>query len=132
MALATDYLDQADITTAHNAANDVVMLQKLLTKLYPDIALIIAHTRSVSFLMDTKKRNDTIKIYKKSLDDLTISASMKSKISKTGIDKSLWKNACDNGGIDGLTILLGENVDGKPRVTKNKKLIQKSSVELRK
>ena len=131
-ALTTDYLDKADITIAHNAINDVVMLQKLVNKFCKDMTVITAHTRSLNFMINAKERNEKTKTCKKSLDDLNISKNIKSAISKAGIDKSILKKASETGGIEALTILLAENINGKPRVTKNKKVIKNLYEELNK
>ena len=46
---------------------------------------------------------------------------MKNKIAKAGINQEILNKACETGGMDALSILLRENVEGKPRVTNNKK-----------
>ena len=118
-----DYLPEEDVITAHNALNDVLMLQKLVQMLCNNNTCIINHARSVNTIINTKKNNEEVKERKKSLTDLTISNNMKCKLSKAGINKLTLLKACENGGLDGLTILLSENIGNKPRVTNNKKII---------
>lgn len=130
--LVADYLDAAEILDAHDALNDVLMLQKLINRICKNMTPIIAQTKSFNFITAEKERTEKTKNYKNSLKDLKISNSMKSKISKAGIDINILKKACDTGGIEALTILLGENIEGKPRVTKNKKVINNLFEELSK
>ena len=48
---------------------------------------------------------------------------MKNKIGKAGIDIKILSKACERGGLRGLRILLGECINGKPRVIVNSKTI---------
>ena len=121
--LCSDYLYKADIKDAHNALNDVLMLQKLVTKLCDDKASIIKFTKDINFISKSKERLAKSKEHKRSLIDIPISKSIKNKISKAGIDKSILEKACETG-LDALTILLWENVGGKRRVTNNKKILR--------
>ena len=122
--LVSEYLNKEDISIAHNALNDVLMLQKLVEKLLKTRKTIIDCTRSVEFLIGTKERDKKTKDVKKSLSELKISDHMKGRLSKAGITKIILEKACETGGIEGLTILLSENVGGKPRITNNKKVIK--------
>lgn len=122
--LAKDFLDENELLQAHNALNDVLILKKLLKSLCTDNNVIYEHTSSIEFTLTSKDRSDDIKLKKKSIADLGISTYMVNKISKAGIDKPILQKAVDTGGFEGLSLLLGENVDGKPRVTQNKKIIK--------
>ena len=122
--LSNDYLDKTERMDAHNALNDVLVLQKLLNKICNDNSIIIQNTKSIEFMLNSKSRLVKTKENMQSLTDLKISKAMKGKICKAGINKMILQEAFKTGGLDGLTILLGENVDNKPRVTTNKKIIK--------
>lgn len=124
-ALVSDFLDSTDILEAHNALNDVIMLKKLMEKLCKDKSVIYDNTRTVDFIINAKKRAEMTKKIKFSLSHLkNVSQNMKNKIAKAGISMNILQNACSTGGIAGLSILLGESIDNKPRVTNNKKIIK--------
>lgn len=123
-ALVTDYLEKGDIMIAHNALNDVMMLNRLIRKLCKETSVVITFSQSVDYILNFRKRLIENKKCKESLLDIHISKSMINKISKTGINRSILEKACESGELDGLHILLGENVSGKPRVTNNKKIIE--------
>lgn len=132
-ALAADYLDPtSELQAAHNAINDVQILMKLLQSLDVEKALITKHSRSVMSLL---KADDTTKktaINKSSLEIFKeISGHMRGKIAEAGIDGSLLKRAFETGGDEGVYLLLGEDIGGKPRVTKTKKVIEKILEHLR-
>ena len=122
--LANDYLDKTDIMDAHNALKDLLVLQKLIKKICNDKNVIIKNTKSIEFIFNSKARLQKNKANSKFLSDLKISKVMKGKISKAGINKTILQEAFKAGGLDGLIILLGENVNNKPRVTTNKKIIK--------
>ena len=85
-ALVSDYLDQNDIKDAHNALNDVLMLQKLLEKLCKDKSCIYGNVKSTDSIINSKEINEKIKIFKRSLEDLKVFSNMKYKIAKAGIN----------------------------------------------
>ena len=74
---------------AHNALNDVLVLQKLITKICNDKNVIIQNTKSIEFILNSKARLQKNKENSKSLSDLKISKAMKGKISKAGINKTI-------------------------------------------
>lgn len=122
--LANEYLDKSDMMNAHNALNDVLVLQKLLNKICKNKTTLIENTKSTEFILSSKARLQKTKECKQSLLNLTLSNQMKGKIAKAGINKAILQEAFKTGGLAGLTILLGENVNNKPRVTVNKKIIK--------
>ncbi|XP_058796021.1 uncharacterized protein LOC131666934 [Phymastichus coffea] len=122
-SLADDLLAREDVMVAHNALNDVLMLPKLVGKICKNNTPIIERTQSINFIQDKKKLNEAKKIRGNTLSDLTITKHMKNKIAKAGIDKNILKKACENG-LEGVTMLLGMSVNGKPRVTMNKKIVK--------
>ena len=99
------------------------MLQTLLTKTSVEKTLIFKHTQSLDYIINSKERDKKIVEIKASLEDFNISKSMKTRLAKIGISRNILCEAYQTGGYDGLSILLGEHVDGKPRVTCNKKLL---------
>ena len=108
-ALAHEYLNEEDIKVAHNALNDVLILQKLVDKLCNKTS-IIQHTRSIDFILNSKKRAQETNKLRMTVTNV---------IAKAGINRSILENAYATGGLDSLTILLSENVNRKSRVTKN-------------
>ena len=45
-------------------------------------------------------------------------------MAKAGINKQILQETYRKSGLDGIRILFGENVDGKARVTTNKKILE--------
>lgn len=124
-ALANDYLKPEDLLVAHNAVNDVLMLQKLMKKLCPNPANIFSEAKTVDFIVNKKKRNEMVKKIKMSLSRfVNVSNHIKNKIATAGITLPILEKTCTTGGKAGLSILLGESINKKPRVTNNKKIIQ--------
>ena len=56
-ALASDFLDEKDIVVAHNAINDVKMLQALMKNINVENDLIIKHSQSINFIANSKERD---------------------------------------------------------------------------
>ena len=54
--LVEDYLPKTDILTAHNATNDVIMLDKLLKAVNIEKSVIINNTQTISFITNSKDR----------------------------------------------------------------------------
>ncbi|KAJ8665908.1 hypothetical protein QAD02_007570 [Eretmocerus hayati] len=125
--LVSEYLDPCDVLEAHDALNDVIMLEKLLRKLCGegDTTPILNHSVSFEDTVNWKKKLAIAKQCKSSLAEIDISEHMKKKISNAGINMGILQEAYKGGGYEGLQILLGENIGGKPRVTTTKKIINK-------
>lgn len=122
--LVDEYLPKSDILAAHNAINDVRMLDKLLKTLNVDKNIIIGVAQSLSYVMNKKERLKKMKDMKSSLLNLGLSKLMTGRIVNAGMDINSLKEACKTNGYDGLYILLAGSVNKKPRVTSNKKIIQ--------
>ncbi|KAJ8666657.1 hypothetical protein QAD02_008319 [Eretmocerus hayati] len=120
--LAKDFLPREDILQAHNALNDVLILQQLIAVLCKEKSRLFEMSQSFHYYENHKEI--TLKI-KESLESLDISKGMKDKLAKAGIDKSILSKACESGGLKGLTILLAGSVGNKSRVTSTKRIIQK-------
>lgn len=59
-----------------------------------------------------------------------VSSGMKIKIAKAGIDAEMLKKAYAQDGDEGVRLLLREDVQGKPRVTKSMKIVRCISNQL--
>ncbi|XP_066593603.1 uncharacterized protein [Prorops nasuta] len=129
-ALTLDFLEKNEIEMAHNAINDVRMLQLLIRTLNVKSDVIIKHTCGFNFIANTKERDQRLKEIKRSLSDLNISKHMQNKIAKSGIDVPLLRKACLQGGYDGLRLLLTEDIGKKPRVTNNTKIIKQLFLQI--
>lgn len=57
----------------------------------------------------------------------TISQHIINKMAKAGITKSILQQTFQKSGREGIRILLGENINGKARITTNKNILQKIS-----
>ena len=99
-------------------------------KICNDKNVIIQSTKSIECILNFKARLQKNKENSKSLSDFKILKAMKGKISKAGINETILQEAFKTGGLGGLTILLGENVNNKPRVTTNTKIIKSIFVQL--
>ena len=78
---------------AHNALNDVFVLQKLLKKICDDNTIIVQNTKSIEFMLHSKIWLQQTKENNKSLLDLKISKAMKGKFSKADINKTITQQA---------------------------------------
>lgn len=121
-SLVRDYLENDKIKKAHNATNDVLMLQNLLQTLGANKDLICKHTKDVNFREKAQEVKKKTGLVKKTLENIEIGKGIKLKLAKAGITRDKLVNACKMG-RDTLEILLRETVNGKPRVTSNKKII---------
>lgn len=125
-ALLMDYFPEASIESLHDAQEDVKVLQKLSEKLIND-NLIKKNAKSISQLsyeQTVKNNNDLCKV---SLQDYKskLSSNMIEKLSKAGISKSILVETYEKKGEEGMKYLLSQNVNGKPRVTSQKKTLNK-------
>lgn len=126
-ALAHDYLEPDSAKGAHDAVVDVRMLDNLLKRFaIKEIELINC---AVSFsLVVNAERNRKEK--KEKIDAMTvikgpISANMITKIVTAGLTLDQLEKTFNIHGEDGITMLLGEDIGGRPRVTKNKTVLRK-------
>lgn len=122
--LATDLLDES--YNAHNALADVQILHKLTSK-FLDTQLLTKHsftttsiTEHTSFL-DQKGYN--MATFKPLTKAGAISVGMAGKAAASGLTLHHLKLAFQRGGVDGLSHILREKFDGKPRVTANRRVL---------
>lgn len=131
--LADDYLEPDSAIGAHNAKVDVQMLDDLLNRfMINEIELI---SRSVPFSSvvnaernrkEKKERIDAMAVLKGS-----VSAHMITKIVTAGLTLDQLEETFNIYGEDGIIMLLGEDIGGKPKVTKNKTVLRKLCNALR-
>lgn len=124
-SLMQDYLPEENSFSLHNAVDDVQVLKKLLQKLVQTEDVIKQYTESISEI-DRKKElkakiasnKASFGAYKEILSNSTIS-----KLAVAGITFDIMKETFDKNGKDGLYLLCAENINNKPRVTKNVKIL---------
>jgi len=131
--LAHNYLEPDSTRGAHNAVVDVRMLDNLLKKFaIKEIELI---NRAVSFSSvvnaDRIRKEKKERIAAMSVIEGPITANMIKKMVTAGLTLDQLEKTFSVHGEDGITMLLGEDVDGRPRVTKNKATLRKLCDALR-
>lgn len=123
--LAKDILGVTDSKGAHNAVYDVEILAKLVEKIGVTKELFRKKAKSINNLISVKKMKSTRDLNKPSLQVLKpkVTSNMICKIASVGINLYKLTESYNTGGIEGVKLLLGQDVQGKPLVTKNKKII---------
>ncbi|KAJ7386153.1 hypothetical protein OS493_012500 [Desmophyllum pertusum] len=123
--LATDLLSAT--YNAHSALDDVQVLQKLSTSFISD-AVLLRHSFSNSWLQQyivfLSQKSKTLKTLQPLIHLKKASKSMADKISASGLSLDHLQLAYSRGGVDGLTNVLTEKFQGKPRVSTNKRVIK--------
>ncbi|KYM97853.1 DNA polymerase III polC-type [Cyphomyrmex costatus] len=122
-ALATEFVPSQNLEALHNATDDVITLQKILDAVGITDEIIKKNTKTIQQLLQEERNETTISTNKESLKLFkeNISASMINKIAKAGLNKLMLQQAFEKGGCEGIRVILGESVNGKARVTTNKK-----------
>lgn len=127
-ALANDLLEAGDCVGAHNAIFDVQLLDKLIKKVCVTREEFLCHAKSVAEVVREMEQSSLKTIHKRTMERLKsepgVSAGMIDKIAAAGIDLSILQQTYSAAGVKGIELLLGQDVRGRPRVTKNKKVIQ--------
>ncbi|XP_052088170.1 uncharacterized protein LOC127725289 [Mytilus californianus] len=115
---------------AHNAIGDVQSLQQLINTLKVSPRILEKHSFSVQYTVNmisklqlTKSRLDTFS----NMPSTFCSKTMLNKIARSGLRLNHLILAGNRGGVDGIRELLTEQFDGKPRVTKDKKILDSIS-----
>lgn len=131
--LANDYLGPDSTRGAHNAVVDVRMLDNLLEKFAITEIELINRAVSLSSVVNADRIREEVKerITAMSVIKGPISENMIKKIATAGLTLDQLEMKFDAYGEDGIKMLLGEDVDGKPRVTKNKTILRKLCDALR-
>lgn len=131
--LAHDYLGPDSSEGAHNATVDVEILDNLLKRFAIEETELIS--RAVSFSSVANADRDR-KERKTRIDDMAaikgaVSAAMITKIAAAGLTLTQLERTFNINGENGITTLLGEDIGGKPRVSKNKTVLRKLCDALR-
>lgn len=124
-ALATDFLPNESTAGLHNAVNDVYILLKLLREIRITDDVIKTHSKTIDEILMAKERKNAESINKSSLQiyKKKISERLLNKLAKAGINKQILQQTFKKNGQEGIHILFGESVNGKPRITTNKKIL---------
>ncbi|KAF2893226.1 hypothetical protein ILUMI_12945 [Ignelater luminosus] len=100
----------------HNAAQDIKILSTLIDKINVPNDKIISMAKSTPFILADR----ALKKYFKG----AVTSVIASKIALGRINLTTLKKAFQLGGYDSVKLLLAENINNKPRVTKNEKTIK--------
>ena len=123
-SLAKDLLSAT--YNAHNARDDVKMLQKLVTKFISD-DLLFKHSFTVSWYCEysryVQQKNENFKTLEPLVRSGRISAGIADKAARSGLTFGHMQFAFQNGGTDGLRNVLTEVSHGKSRVTNSEKIL---------
>jgi len=113
---------------AHDATEDVSVLFELLQDPAFSMSVIQSHCVTVDSIVSSVK---LFKMKKQNVGTLmplvshkALSRSMADKIAASGLSFQHLQAACRRGGIDGLTSILSEMYNGRPRATSSKKIIE--------
>lgn len=131
--LAHDYLEPDSARGAHNAIVDVQMLDDLLKKFAINEIELIGRAVSFSSVVnaDRNRKEKEERIAAMSVLKGSISKTMIIKIVTAGLTLDQLERTFNVDGENGITILLSEDIDGKPRITKNKTILRKLCDALR-
>ncbi|KAF2905041.1 hypothetical protein ILUMI_01124 [Ignelater luminosus] len=114
--LARDFLGPEFTEGLHNAAQDIKILSTLIDKINVPNDKIISMAKSTPFILADR----ALKKYFKG----AVTSVIASKIALGRINLTTLKKAFQLGGYDSVKMLLAENINNKPRVTKNEKTIK--------
>ncbi|KAF2902989.1 hypothetical protein ILUMI_03200 [Ignelater luminosus] len=114
--LARDFLGPEFTEGLHNAAQDIKILSTLIDKINVPNDKIISMAKSTPFTLADR----ALKKYFKG----AVTSVIASKIALGRINLTTLKKAFQLGGYDSVKMLLAENINNKPRVTKNEKTIK--------
>ena len=114
---------------AHNSLDDVKTLEKIMERSDTSLENKLQYCVSLSYIIDNLSYGNMKKAALDTLQPLLlfkiITSHMAGKIAGTGLSMNHLELAYMRNGSDGLEALLTECVDGKPRVTRNKKILAK-------
>lgn len=124
-ALAKDFIPNENLELLHNATDDVRILHEILDKLSITDDFIKRSSITTIQLLQDKINKSTIDTNKDSFKEYkeNISVSIINKMAKAGLNKLILQKAFEKGGVKGIRGILGESVNGKPRITSNKNII---------
>ncbi|XP_077991066.1 uncharacterized protein LOC144445401 [Glandiceps talaboti] len=113
---------------AHNALDDVKVLQRMYNQSHIPQTTVYQHSFSMMHVHDRviyrKMKNANCISLQVLLEKNIISKTMVDKNAGSGLSYDDLKLACDRGGVDALEVVLTERqTNGKPRVTKSRKIL---------
>ncbi|CAC5391441.1 unnamed protein product [Mytilus coruscus] len=121
--LVKDFLGESVTYDVQNALGDVLALQELLRKAGFSLVCVQPHSFSIDFafqaLINVEMSNRNYELLKV----LPISAGMTKRMAKSGLNIQHLKLAFRRGGVDGVYNVMSEEINGKVRVTKNRKIL---------
>ncbi|XP_015590940.1 uncharacterized protein LOC107265719 [Cephus cinctus] len=126
--LAKDLVGADAAVGAHNAIADVRMLEMVLQNIGVTASELNTHCQAVTLQSKITADSETArtKLNRCTLDCLkgNVSTGMLTKMARANITLSKLKNIFADGAEGGIKMLLGIDVNGRPRVTKNQKITQ--------
>ena len=120
-SLVSDFLGTENNVGAHNVIQDVKLLKQLINKI-DVVAEWKKNVKTVDNIINGKAIQDqnTREIKNRKVDlsllNDSISKKMINKLAEAGITLEILRKAISDNAKDGLRMLLGEDVGGKPRV----------------
>lgn len=126
--LGTALLGKDAVFGMHDALNDVKLLERIMIKAHVTPEDLIGHTESVAALeqqmeasrIKTENKNTMSLLIKKGC----VTEDMVNKMAKAGINLKMLQDAYNRiGNYRGVADLLSQDVGGRPRVTKNQRVI---------
>ena len=128
-SLATEILRQT--YDAHNTKEDVTLLQQLITSVNPTTDDILRFSFSVKYVQEYLEHFEMKKVnvitFNGMVRDKIMTKTMCEKAATNGITFNHLKCVFARNGYDGLYSIMSEEVDKKPRVIKQKKIIERIS-----
>ena len=128
-SLATEILQQT--YDAHNANEDVTLLQQLMTSVNTTSDDILRFSFSVKYVQEYLEHSEMKKVnvitFNGMARDKIMTKTMCEKAAASGLTFNHLKCAFARNRYDGLYYIMSEEVDKKPRVTKQKKIIARIS-----
>lgn len=124
--LARDLLQIESTENFHNAIYDVEILEKIASTIPKENLIVNGKTFTEALDHETQLQNEAI--LRQSLDVLknVISEGMIKKIASAGINFAQLQDTYEESGKEGVVQLLSaEQENNKPRVTKNKRILEK-------
>lgn len=117
---------------AHNAIHDVSSLQLLYNAAHPELSVLTKYSFTLPWLHDyynyqnmTNQHYQTLKVL---VDNKVLSKGMAKQIAGSGLSFHHLRLASQRDNEDGIKNLLTETFNGKPRVTKSKRIINNLAV----
>ncbi|KAK0081074.1 hypothetical protein PV326_007860, partial [Microctonus aethiopoides] len=123
-ALTEEFIGEDALKTAHNAMTDVYNLLAIVNILKVH-NLITEHAKSVCSILTEKAKVAATKELKNTLELLRMSETMKNRVAAEGISLKELIDFYTRDGGNSIRFLFSENINGKPRISKNKAIIEK-------